>query len=99
MQGKNLVPHGAQIGKPRAVIKEWISQYSCSKPSKFKAKKFNLFFDSGCGDLVCRRDAVSCLQGMGRVRKVLDGQLTLSGVGDNKTVCKHGVYNVKNPFA
>ena len=65
---------------------------------QIQGKKFNLFFDSGCGDLACKRDAVSCLQGMGRARKVLDGPLTLSGVGNNKTVCKHGVYNVKIPF-
>ena len=65
---------------------------------QIQGQKFNLVFDSGCGDLVCKKDAVSCLQGMGRASKVLDGPLTLSGVGDNKTVCKHGVYNIKIPL-
>ena len=65
---------------------------------QIQGQKFNLFFDSGCGDLVCKKDAVSCLQGMGRASKVLDGPLTLSRVGYNKTVCKHGVYNIKIPL-
>ena len=35
---------------------------------------------------------------MGRVNKILDGPLTISGVGDNKTISKHGVYNVRIPL-
>ena len=63
-----------------------------------QGKTFNLFFDSGCGDLVCKMEAITQLAGMGRVKKVLDGPLTISGVGDNKTISKHGMYSVKIPM-
>ena len=61
-----------------------------------QGKTFNLFFDSGCGDLVCKMEAITQLAGMGRV-KVLDRPLTISGVGD-KTISKHGMYSVKIPM-
>ena len=72
-------------------------RYTCYK-LQIQGTKFNLFFDSGCGDLVCRKGAVTSLESMGRANKVLDGPLTLSGVGDNKTVCKHGMYKIKIPL-
>ena len=65
---------------------------------EIQGEKNYLFFDSGCGDLVCRKGAVTHLESMGRANKILDGPLTLSGVGDNKTVCKNGMYNIKLPL-
>ena len=59
--------------------------------TEVQGKTFNLFFDSGCGDLVCKMEAITQLVGMGRVIKVLDRPLKISGVGDNKTISKHGM--------
>ena len=63
-----------------------------------QGKKFNLFFDSGCGDLVCKKSAVMHLEAMGRATKIFDGPITLSGVGNHKSICDHGVYSVKLPL-
>ena len=51
-----------------------------------QGKTLNLFFDSGCVNLVCRKEATTKLESMGRATKVLDGPITISGVGDNKTI-------------
>ena len=61
-------------------------------------KGFNLFFDSGRGDLVSRRGAVSRLEKMGRASREIKGPLVLSGVGDDKTVSTHGIYQVRIPM-
>ena len=48
----------------------------------------NLFFDSGCGDMTCRKGSVDKLQGLkdsngkDRTENVLPGPLVLTGVGD-----------------
>ena len=39
-----------------------------------------------------------CLEKMGRASKILDGPVTLSGVGDNKSVCPHGLYKINIPL-
>ena len=44
-------------------MKSLIQQYSCYKQYKFKEK------GSGCGDLVCNKEAVTCLQDMDRGKK------------------------------
>ena len=56
-----------------------------------EGKLFNLFYDSGCGDLVCKKSAIDKLVSMGRANQELPGPITLSGVGDEKTVCQDGV--------
>ena len=61
-------------------------------------QKLNLFFDSGCGDMVCRKKAVRCLQNKERARNVLHGPLILSGVGDHKSVCEYGKYQITIPL-
>ena len=65
---------------------------------KIEDKKFNLFYDTGCGDLISRRSAVVCLQKMGRACHELKGPIILTGVGDNKTVCDHGIYKIKMDY-
>ena len=65
---------------------------------EIQGKQFNLFFDSGCGDLVCKRDAVVQLESMGRSSKVIEGPVTLSGVGDNKTISEQGIFYVNIPI-
>ena len=50
-------------------------------------ESFNLFYDSGCSDLVCKKSAIDKLVSLGRANRELPGPITISGVGDNKTVC------------
>ena len=59
---------------------------------------FNLFYDSGCGDLCVKKSAIDTLASLGRAHQVLPGPITLSGVGDNKTVSAHGIYNILLPL-
>ena len=58
-------------------------------------KDFNIFFGSGCGDLISRREAVKQLEKMGRANNEVPGSISLTGVGDSKTVCQHGIYKVR----
>ena len=41
---------------------------------------FNLFCDSGCGDLVCKKSAIDKLIGLGKGSRELPGPIILSGV-------------------
>jgi hypothetical protein len=59
---------------------------------------FNLFYDSGCGDLVCKKSAIDKLVSLGRASRELSGPITLSGVGDKKTVCRDGTYKITLPL-
>ena len=63
-----------------------------------KGKRFNLFFDTGCGDLVCKKKAVSELEAMGMAELIVPGPIVLGGVGDLKTVSNNGVYKVDIPL-
>ena len=56
--------------------------------------RFNLFFDTGCGDLVRKKEAISELANLGKAILIVQGPITLGGVGDVKTVSPHGVYKV-----
>ena len=58
----------------------------------------NLFFDSGCGDMVIKKSTVDKLKKVGRANLELPGEITLSGIGDKKSVCKHGIYSVCLPL-
>ena len=56
----------------------------------------NLFFDSGCSDVVCRFEAI---QRMGEgARQEIQGPLSLGGVGDLKLISPHGVYKISLPL-
>ena len=63
---------------------------------EIQGKRFNIFFDSGCGDLVSRRRVVLCLEK--EASCVLKGPLILSRVGEQKTVSEHGIYQVRIPM-
>ena len=65
---------------------------------QIEGKNFNLFYDSGCGDLVSRKQAVDQLERMGRANNEVLGPIILTGVGDNKSVCQHGIYKVRLPL-
>ena len=57
-------------------------------------KNLNLFFDSGCGYTVCKKGAVDWLIEHERAKNIVQGPLVLFGVGDQKSVCEYGKYQV-----
>ena len=65
---------------------------------KIDNEEFNLFYDSGCGDLVSRKQVITRLENMGRANQEMKGQIILTGVGDHKTKCERGIYKVKIPM-
>ena len=48
---------------------------------RIEGNTFNLFFDSGCGDMVIKKSAVNCLMKLGRAKLERPGPITLYGVG------------------
>ena len=50
--------------------------------------KFNLFFDSGCGDILIKKSAVVKLEKMGRAKQILSGPLEITGVGEKKSILR-----------
>ena len=57
--------------------------------------RLNIFFDSGCGDMIIRKSAVEKLIAVGRAKQIISGPLTITGVGEQKSVCKDGVYSIR----
>ena len=55
--------------------------------------RLNLFFDSGCGDMVVKKSTLDRLVGVGRAKQVISGQLVITG-GGKKSVSKDGMYSV-----
>ena len=60
--------------------------------------RLNLFFDSGCSDVVIKKSAVDKLVEMGRAKNEIAGPLPLTGVGGHESVCEHGVYSFRLPL-
>ena len=58
----------------------------------------NLFFDSGCGDLVIRKDCCDKLNSLGRANLECPGPIVVHGVGNQKSICDYGSYSVKLPL-
>ena len=63
-----------------------------------EGKSFNVFYDTGCGDLVARKGAVDELAKIKRATNIVPGPIVLTGVGDNKSVCDHGAYKIRLPL-
>ena len=61
-------------------------------------QKINLFFDTGCGDLVIKKSAVDILLGLGKAKLEVPGPIVLSGVGNQKSVSDHGIYSISLPM-
>ena len=59
---------------------------------------FNVFYDSGCGDLCVKKSVIDKLLTMGRARQVIPGPVVLSGVGNNQSICDHGIYEISLPL-
>ena len=66
---------------------------------KIKGQNFNIFYDSGCSDLICKKSAINRLAKLGRATQIKPGPITISGVGDTQTVCEDGIYTVSLPLA
>ena len=62
-------------------------------------RKLNIFFDSGCGDLVRRKEAVMELEELGKACLLIPGPVVLGGVGDVKTESQDGIYKVDIPLS
>ena len=62
---------------------------------QINGKRFNLFYDSGCGDFVSKYSAVLCLGN--RARQEHPGPIQLGGVGGLCTTAQHGAYTVRLP--
>ena len=60
-------------------------------------KVYNLFFDSGCGDLVCKKRDIDALGPRANIET--PGPITLRGVGDTRTISEHGIYKIILPLA
>ena len=67
----------------------------CLQTIKVNDVHLNLFYDSGCGDLVTSRDCISKLEGVGKASLIVPGPIQLRGVGDVVTVSQHGHYKIK----
>ena len=61
-------------------------------------EKFNIFHDSGCGDLCVSRTAVDRLIKLNRAKQVAKGPLIIEGLGDVKSVCEDGAYCINLPL-
>ncbi len=58
----------------------------------------NLFFDTGCSELVMRKGAIEELEEINRASKERGGPIMIGGVGDQKAICKYGIYKVILPL-
>ena len=61
--------------------------------------KLNIFFDSGCGDLVSKKEVISKLEEVGKAALVIPGPIALGGIGNLKTESSHGIYKVELAMA
>ena len=55
---------------------------------------FNIFYDSGCGDLVVTKETVDQLKEKGLAKQEFTGPIVLNGVGNQTSVCENGIYSI-----
>ena len=58
---------------------------------------FNIFFDSGCSDFICRYEAIKRLGNNAYLE--YDGEINMGGVGGIKAKSSHGIYTVSLPLS
>ena len=63
---------------------------------KVDDQEFNVFFDSGCSDMVIRHEAVLKLGK--RAKQELKGPISIGGVGNLEIESVHGVYRIRLPL-
>ena len=62
-------------------------------------QKLNIFFDSGCEDLVSKMEALPKLEEVGKASIVKPDPIVLGGIGNMKTQSSHGIYKVELTMA
>ena len=60
--------------------------------------KLNFFYDSGCVDLVVSKEGADMLQEIRRAKQEFSDPVILNGVGNQESICTHGVYSVRLPL-
>ena len=60
--------------------------------------KLNIFFDSGCGEMLVKKSLVEKLISIGRAKQIIPGPIEVTGVGDHKTICNDGMYSISLPL-
>ena len=58
----------------------------------------NIFYDSGCGDLVVTKESVDKLLLKGHATQESSGPITLNGVRNQHSICEYGVYSITLPL-
>ena len=53
--------------------------------------KINLFFDSGCGDMIIKKTVLDKLKSARWAKQIIPGTMVITGVGDQKTECRWDV--------
>ena len=61
--------------------------------------KLNLFFDSGCWDMIVKKSAVEKLAAFGGAKQIVSLSVVLSGLCDQRFVCKRGLYRCLSLFS
>lgn len=64
---------------------------------KLFGRKVNLFYDNGCGDMVIKKCLLDFLKKHNRILMKESEPKFLSGVGDVKSVCPHGKFEISIP--
>ena len=72
-----------------------IFMFQCIAVCEFK---LNLFYDGGCSDLVISKRALDIFISLGRAKLVQEGPIPLRGVGDIKSVCPYGRFQISIPL-
>ena len=94
---KNITCFSEMVGVAKVVNKS-LNIYDITESAIFQLQtidvdgiRLNLFFNSGCGDMVVKKSALDRLVGVGWAKQVISVPLVIPGVGDHKSVSKDGV--------
>ena len=60
--------------------------------------RLNIFFDSGCYDMIIKKSAVDKLLALERAEKISSDDCEIVGVGGVKSICKEGFFSVALPM-
>ena len=61
-------------------------------------ERFDVFFDNGCGNLCCKKEAVDRLEKIGRAQQIRSGPIRLYGVANQSSVSDFGLYKISLPL-
>ena len=68
------------------------------QPIRIEGEMFNLFYDNGCSDALCTKNAVDRLLRLGKANLFKKGPFPLIGVNEEKSMSEHGKYKVTLPM-